>query len=1128
MKYITLLSLIIFAVAACHQPSPKPEAIDLKCEYLTNPIGISVTSPRLSWKIKKGENGAAQTTYRIMAATNEELLQGEKSDLWDSGKILSDSSIQITYKGKSLASGMNIKWKVMVWDEKCRSSDWSAVSTWEMGLLQPSDWQAKWIGAPPSMTTKEVKLPSPQFRKEVAIHKKIKKATVYISGLGYYELYLNGQKVGDHLLSPNQTNYDRRQVEKWNEGNIGNMTTTVLYETFDITASLKQGGNAFGITLGNGWYIQADRQEDTMLWYDTPRCIAQVVIDYEDGTKDLVITDKDWKCAQSPILYNGIHSGEIYDARLEQKGWNEPGFDDSKWPNAISVRLPTGKLKGQVSPPDRITEVIHPVSMTLRSKGVYRFDMGRQFSGWARLKISGPKGTSINMKFTEELGPTYSQSDTYILKGEGTEIWQPRFTWHAFRYVDVSGSTTELTKANIEGLVVNTDVSNAGTFECSNNLLNKILLNYQRTQLGNIHGGIPSDCPHRERRGYTGDGQISAKAAIYNFELSQFYTKWLNDIRDAQNHQTGYVPNTTPYQDGGGGTAWGSAYVIIPWYMYLYYGDVQILKEHYPGMKHWVEFLNGQLNKAGLLTNQGLGEWVPPAVVELPAEYVNTCYFYYNCRLMEKVAKALNNNSDQSYFADRADDLANTINKTYLQNDGKYSIGKQGANTFPLGFGLTERGKIDLVFNSLVHNVVNDNNIHFDTGILATPLLLGVLTELGRADLAYTLMAQRDFPGFGYMIEKGATTIWETWQGDCSHSHPMFGSACAWFYEYLGGIKADPDHAGFKHSIIKPYPVSSLSFVNTTYPSQYGEIKSNWEFTGQDYHLNVTIPANTTGTVYVLASDKGSVSVTGKADEVQFLRMEGNNAVYNIKSGIYNFFSKSAKNLLHHPPLTSPIIYPADTLVNQNDTVTIRISSDVPEANIHFTLDGSEPNNQSLVYKSPIKLTNTAIIKAKVFMEGVAPSTIKTTFVNYIDTRTNGLTYSYYEGVWKKLPDVQNLPIAKQGVIYKVSLDKIIPTKDEFALKLEGKILIEQDGDYEFCLMSNDGSKLFIDNKLIINNDGLHGAEADVPGKVRLTRGLHPIRLAYFQAGGGMFLKLSYAGPGFAKQEVPATVLFQK
>lgn len=1126
-------TLLLLLLLACTSRKADFEATDLQCEYLSNPMGVETTSPRLSWKMKSDSRGESQTAYHILAASSEKLLESGIPDLWDSGLQSTDQSTQIEYKGRALKSGMKVCWKVQIYDNQQSKSGWSQTANWEMALLDPADWKATWIGAPESINTGKWRLPAPMFRKEFSLSKPVRRARAYISGLGYYELSLNGQKVGDHVLSPNQTNYDKRKLEKWNEAKIGNMTTTVLYETYDITGLLQSGANALGILLGNGWYIQADRPDDAMLWYNTPRVIAQFSIEYADGSKELIRSDENWKTAVSPIIYNGLHSGEIYDARMEQKGWNEPGFDDAKWANAEQVTPPTGKLKSQLSPPDRITREIKPVAVTEPAKGQYRFDLGEMISGWVQLKVSGPKGTKLQLHFTEELGPGYDQTDTYILKGEGIETWEPRFTWHGFRYVDVSGSPTPLTLDNLEGKVVNTDIRPAGTFECSNPLLNQILANYRRTQLGNVHGGLPSDCPHRERRGYTGDGQISAKAAIYNFDLTQFYTKWLNDISDAQNHETGYVPNTTPYQDGGGGTGWGSAYIIIPWYFYQYYGDTRLLREHYAGMKHWIEYMKGQLDHDGILVNQGLGEWVPPELVQLPADFVNSCYYYHDCILMADISTALNNKADADYFRQLASRAKSDINRVYYNPaSSEYSIGKQGANAFALAFGITEEKDIPNVFDNLLNKVINDNKTHFDTGILGTPLLLDALTANGRADVAYTLMNQRDYPGFGYMIEKGATTIWETWLGDASHSHPMFGSVCAWFYQSLGGIAPDPEHPGFKNTIIKPVPVNTLSYVNCTYPSPFGLIRSDWKLEGTDFLLDVEVPANSTATVFVLAEKEAQVSESDKEisedSNLKLLRKEGNYVVFQVTSGNYHLKSRDAAKLLHRSILPTPVIHPGDVLVLKGDSVLVTLPNDVAGSKIYYTTDGSEPDSTSFRYTGGFYVNHPAVIRAKAITSGFQSSSTTINHVDFVDPAVNGLTVSYYEGAWTKLPDFAKLSVVKTGTVYDFSLRKISSAKDLFALKFEGKIQIKKAGLYNFFLQSNDGSRLLIDNKIIVDNDGSHGADAEKSGKIMLVSGSHPVKLLYFQAGGGMFLDVKYEGPGVEKQSIPATVILKR
>ncbi|MDB4583603.1 family 78 glycoside hydrolase catalytic domain [Draconibacterium sp.] len=1127
-----LLSFLVFIIAACQPQKNIPEIYDLRCEYVKNPIGIDTQQPRLSWKIKNKTRGTCQSAYRILVATGNDLLNNNTSNLWDSGKVESDQSIHVVYNGKPLKSGIKVYWKVQIWNEEGKVSSWSQISDLEMGFLNENDWQSKWIGSSISKSGKEWDLPSPYFRKEVSIQKKVKKARAYISGLGYYELYINGKKVGNHVLSPNQTNYDRRDLEKWDEPRVGNMNTTVLYEVFDISENLNKGENVLGVVLGNGWYIQADRPLERGLWYDTPRFIAQFEIEYEDGSKERIKSDESWMTAASPILYNGLHSGEIYDARLEQIGWNKPGFNDSCWEQAIVVRTPGGKLKSQLAPPDRITKTIKPVSVSEPEKGIYRFDMGQMLSGWVRLNISGEKGTKIKLRFIEELGPTYGQTDTYILKGQGTEIWEPRFTWHAFRYVDVIGAQSALTLENIEGRVVNTDVEAAGSFECSNELLNQIHTNYQWTQLGNMHGGIPSDCPHRERRGYTGDGQISARAAIYNFDMSLFYTKWLDDISDAQNHVTGYVPNTAPYQDGGGGTAWGAAYVIIPWNMYLYYGDKQILYKHYDGMKHWIKYMENSLDEKGILADQGLGEWVPPALVELPPDFVNTCYYFHCCGLMMRISEVLGKEEDRLYFKKLAGKAKQDINQIYFNDEsGNYSIGRQGANIIPLGFGIVESKNKNRVFESLIRNTLEENQGHFDTGILGTPLLLEVLTELGRIDVAYTLMTQRDFPGFGYMIDQGATTIWETWQGEASHSHPMFGSVCKWFYQHIGGIGPSTDQPGFKHSVIKPYPINRLKFANTSYQSMYGMIKTDWQLKNDDFYLETTIPANTTATVYLLAKNIESITESGKKiagnPYIRFIGMKPPFAKFEVQSGTYTFKSDDVSGLLKKPVLSAPVISPGDTLASLGDSVRVNIISDISETEVRYTLDDTDPDEHSYLFDAPFSVTQPTTIRAKVFEKDSTPGIEKKITIDFIDPKNNGINFKYYEGVWQKLPDFNKQEIVKRGIVYALGLDQINPNQDEFGLVFTSNMMIETEGEYEFYLMSNDGSKLFIDKHLIINFDGLHGADSEKKGKIFLTKGMHPVKLEYFQAGGGLFLKLHYSGPGIEKQEIPATVFFK-
>jgi hypothetical protein len=567
--------------------------------------------------------------------------------------------------------------------------------------------------------------------------------------------------------------------------------------------------------------------------------------------------------------------------------------------------------------------------------------------------------------------------------------------------------------------------------------------------------------------------------------------------------------------------------------MYLYYGDARILSDHYAGMKHWIEFMKSQLDKDGLLVNQGLGEWVPPELVELPADFVNSCYYFHCCTLMAKISAVTGNKTDTGYFQSLAKKAKEDINKAWFNGKaGSYSVGKQGANVFPLGFGIVDEKNSGPVFDDLVRRVITDNKAHFDTGILGTPLLLEVLTDLGRTDLAYTLMNQRDYPGFGHMIEKGATTIWETWLGDASHSHPMFGSVCAWFYQSLGGISPDPLSPGFKNTIIKPSTVSALSWVNCSYPSLYGTIRSNWKFEGDDFLLEVTVPCNTTASVYVPGDRTEAAPVTDTASSrdktVKKEKWDGHYTIYTVGSGSYHFVSKGARMMLQKTILPTPVIHPGDTLINIGDSIPLSIFTDVPGSKIYYTLDGSEPDTLSHLYEGKFYLTNPVTVRAKTFLKGFETSFSTSSRLEFIDVNINGLNLDYYIGAWTRLPDFGTLQGIKTGSATNFTLEKITPPQDQFALVFDGKIQIEKEGRYDFYLLSNDGTRLFLDHKMVIDNDGQHGADQEKTGSVMLGRGMHPIRLHYFQAGGGMFLNVKYSGPGIEKQIIPATVLFRR
>lgn len=825
-------------------------------------MAIDNTFPLLSWQLKSTEQGKSQTAYRILAASDASLLKEGKANLWDTGKILSSQSIQVQYDGKPLVSREQVYWKVMVWDEKNSPSSWSDVSTWSMGLLDAGDWEAQWIGAiddpyPDSTLT----FPAPYFRKEFMAEKEIKQAKAYVCGLGFYEMFLNGEKVGDQVLAPAVTNYDKRTIQGILYHFDDQSTQRVLYNTFDITSLLQKGNNTVGAILGNGWYNQRDRTVEGCMWYTTPRLLLQLEIEYVDGSKDIIGTDTSWKYANGPLLHDAIFTGEFYDARLELGAWNKCDYDDSSWQQALSVKAPTGILRPQLAPYDKITRSMKPEFKGQINDSTWLYALPEMVSGWAELTVAGNAGEQVSLRFIGEEEEDFGQVDTYILKGGKTERWEPRFTWHAFRYIEAK-TKVKLSEESLIIKVVNTDPSETGTFTCSNELFNKTHQSYILTQKGNFHGSISSDCPHRERLAYTGDAQVIVESSLLSFDMTQFYRKWFADMEDAQNKNTGYVPHTAPFGGGGGGPAWGSAYVIMPWAYFCYYGDTTLLQQHYAGMKHWVEYLSTRTDDRGIVVKEEpngwcLGDWCTPEKVEIPEPLVNTAYYYHCADLLSRIANVLGKTNDSETFKGLANQIKTDFNHVFFNPEtNHYWEGRQGSDVFPLAFGMVHEENKEVVFNALL-NHLESIDFHFDTGILATPLLLKVLDENGRPDISYRLLDQRTTPGFSYLLDDKYTCLWETWGGKASRNHPMFGSVVSWFYNSLAGIRFDETKPGMNHIIIAPQLVNhELNYCKATYESLYGTILSEWEYKDGVCNLTVEIPVNTTATIFLPDSQK--------------------------------------------------------------------------------------------------------------------------------------------------------------------------------------------------------------------------------------------------------------------------------
>jgi alpha-L-rhamnosidase len=1135
-KFLSQFFVFIFGglMLSCTLTETEKELkiVDLRCNYLKNPLAINSEIPQLSWRLQSSKQVQQQEAYQILVSSSEEKLNDNIGDLWDSDKIKSDQSQNVEYSGIELKSRQKVYWKVQIWDQNNEPSDWSKTNEWQIGLLKNEDWEASWIGISEDNNPNSPKTnPAPYFRKEFKLSKSIKSARAYVSGLGYYELYLNGDKVEDYVLAPAPTNYDKRNMRhllyKYNDRS----STRVLYNTFDITDRLTEK-NAVGIVLGNGWYNQRDRREEGWMWYNTPRFILQIELEYNDGTTEKVISDNLWKASTGALLHDGIFTGEIYNSELEPASWKSSDFNDSDWQNAKIVNAPTGELLAQLTPSDKVTRDIKPKSKTELSDSSYLFDFGEMFSGWVKIKLEGKKGTRISLRYIEEMGGDYGQKDIYILSGNGLEEYEPRFTWHAFRQVEISGISESVTLSEITGRVVHTAVDSVGSFESSNELFNKIYDSYIRTQLGNFHGSFSSDCPHRERLGYTGDGQLLVESSIFNFDMSRFYRKWLNDMADVQDSITGFVPHTAPFGGGGGGPAWGSSYVIVPWFYYLYYGDADVLKKHYTGMKHWVEYLGTRTNQSGLVVREEpgawcLGDWAVPNNDYAPSSFVNTCYYYYVTDILSKTASVLGREKDNIFYNKLALQIKENVNKVYYDNEKKlYWKNRQGANAFPLAFGIVPEEDIIPVLDNLVKSILN-NKGHFDSGILATPLTLDVLSKFGREDIAFTLMNQRDFPSYGYVLEKKATTLWEYWDGKLSHSHPMFGSVIRWFFKGLAGINPDSENPGFKHIIIKPLISGDLTYVSAGYKSIYGQINSSWKIHNNTLYLNVEIPSNTSATIFVPSNGKNEVKIDNKSKwgSAELIDRKENSTIYTVSPGKYEFVSENISSIIKPVHVSTPVIMPYDTLFQKPQKAEIVIKSATSNADIYYTLDGSLPDLNSIKYNAQFELDKNTDVKAIAYKEKYIPSFVKSIAVNFVDPSVNGIDYTVYEGMWDKKPDLDKIKPVSSGRVNRFHVKNIEKREDHIAIIFKSNLHIDDDGDYIFYSNANDGSVLYLDNKVVVDNAGYFGPKVD-SGKIQLQKGRHFIKVLYFENTGSESINVYIEGPNLTKQPIPPYKLF--
>jgi len=832
---LALLCLVASAaVYAQGAPASLPPPVELRTEYLQDPLGVDAAKPRFSWVLRHHERGQSQAAYQILVSLKPEVKTG---DVWDSGRAASDSPVHAVYGGKPLESGRTYYWRVRCWDRSGRVSSYSDTAIFETGLLHPTDWKGIWIGG------------ANQLRKEFTLKGRPVRARAYVSGLGYYELRINGRKVGDHVLDPAWTSYDKR----------------VLYAAYDVTDCLKQGTNAIGVMLGQGWYGSRVLR-------------LQLNIELQGGERSAeVVSDATWRAQSGPVVADSVYDGETYDARLETPGWDEPGFVDKNWIPAAAVDGPKGRMASQMMPPIRVADTITPVKMASPRPGVFVYDLGQNISGWVRLRVRGPRGTEVTMRHAELLyedGTLNTENlrraratDVYVLRGDGVEeVYEPRFTYHGFRYVELAGYPGTPALDSIQGRVVHTAVTPVGSFASSKPILNDILRLSRWSIRTNLHS-IPTDCDQRdERMGWMADAHLAAESAIWNYDMAAFYTNFLRGVSDTQG-EDGTLTDTVPHSRFGrrpADPAWGSAYPLMVWYMYLYYGDRRILEEHYAGMKAWADYLRSRASD-GIVDYYYYGDWV--SLARTPGSLVSTFYYCWSVDTVARAAAVLGESGDAQTYMQLGAAIRQAFHRRFFNIDtGSYANGSQTSNLLALFLNMTPDELRNAILSDLVGDIVYANNVHLTTGIIGTKYLFPLLTRMNRSDLAYDLAAQTSYPSWGYMLANGATTLWELWQNRTgpsmnSHNHAMFGSIAGWFYSALAGINPDAAAPGFARVRIEPQMVRDLRWASASIETLRGAVASSWSREGGNVRLEVTIPVGSEAEVRIPKLGRSSVTV---------------------------------------------------------------------------------------------------------------------------------------------------------------------------------------------------------------------------------------------------------------------------
>lgn len=938
--------------------------VALRCEYRENPLGIDETVPRLTWRVESSERGQKQTAYQILVSSDADRLKKDIGDLWDSGKVADNRTTNVPYEGKSLGSREQCFWKVRVWDKDGKMTS-SKEASWTMGLLKPTDWTAEFISirdtSPVHKDRDTLFLPSArQYRKEFSAGKTVKRATVYASALGIYELYVNGRQVGDARFAPGWTDYHRR----------------AYYNTFDVTPMVNEGANAIGLWVADGWYSgyigfglftgMGTEKIGRYTYGKTPATMAQLEIEYVDGSRETIVTDGSWKVTEDgPIREADFLMGESYDARKEMQGWSEAGFDDRAWNPAVlagengSIPVmfyegkdgsqPGEKTKVEGRPldlafkrpekmeafpglPVRAIQEILPVSITSPAEGVSIFDLGQNFAGVVRLKVRGPAGTAVQLRYGEKLHPDGTlmtenlrkarATDCYILRGDPNgEVFVPRFTFHGFQYVEVTGFPGKPGMDAIAGIVIHSATPLTSGFECSDPVANRLFQNIVWTQRANFID-LPTDCPQRDERfGWTGDAQVYIRSATYNADVTAFFTKWLRELMESQRSDgvfPGYAP--FPFQHGWSfGTAWADAGVICPWTIWQAYDDTRIIERCWPEMVKFLEWRKRtSKDNLGIVHGNPWGDWLSFGA-STPLDYVDTVYFANSARLMSEMAQAIGKTAEAAEYRELFTRVKEAFNKKYVKADGSLAVDTQTAYALALDMDLLPAGlhaKAGKILADKLRRGETTDNSGMTTGFLGTRPLLPALSSTGWNDLAVKHFQSRKFPSWGYEVEQGATTIWERWNSYTkdkgfsgtqnaamnSFAHYSFGAVCDWMLGTLAGIESDGP--GYQKITIRPSPPSPgsnpdrepINWVKAHYDSIHGRISSDWKRTGEGFELDISIPANTTATVYLPADGPENIRESdiplASAPGVKFVRMEGVRAVVSVESGSYRFISR--------------------------------------------------------------------------------------------------------------------------------------------------------------------------------------------------------------------------------------------